>query len=90
MKFLSSVVDINQKEIVKKKILDKVILVKSLLVGDKKILNLECCDLAYHVCVISLALCHKNVFQLIVVKHLEELVSSYHLALCRRIHKCTN
>ena len=90
MKLLCSVIYINQKQIIKKKILDKVILIKSFLVCYKQILNLECGNLAYHIRVISLTLCQKDMLQLIVIKHFKKLIAPYYLAFCRWIDKCTN
>ena len=56
MELLGSVIYIDKKEIVKQEILDEIILVKSLLVRNKKILYLECGNLAYHIHIVAAAL----------------------------------
>ena len=56
MELLGSVIYIDKKEVVKQEILDEIILVKSLLVRNKKILYLECGNLAYHIHIVAAAL----------------------------------
>ena len=62
VKLLSPVIYINKKKIIKKKILYKIILIESLLVCDKKILYLKCCNLADHIYIIAAALCQQHIF----------------------------
>ena len=90
VEFLCTVVNINEQEVIKKKVLDEVVFVEALLVCDEEVLDLECCQLSYHIYVITSATCEKDVFELMLVKHLEKLISLYHLAVCRGIHKGEN
>ena len=87
VKFFGPVVDVHQKQVVKKKVLNKVILVKALFVGYKKILDLERCQLPHHIRIIAAAFGQQNIFQLVLIKHLKELISLDHLTVCRRIYK---
>ena len=56
MELLRAVVDINEKKVVEKKVLDEVIFIESFLVGHQKILDLERCQLSYNVNIIAAAL----------------------------------
>ena len=87
MKFLGTVVNIYQQQVVQQQILDKVVLVKAFLISHKQVLDLECYYLSHHVYVIPAALGEQDVFQLMLVKHLEELIALDHLAVRGRIHK---
>ena len=56
MQLLCAVVNVYQQKIIKKQVLDEVILVETLLVSHQKILDLERCQLSYHVNIIAAAL----------------------------------
>ena len=52
---------INEQKVIKQKILDKIVLIKPLLVGYNQILNLESGHTAYHIYFFAASLCKKNV-----------------------------
>ena len=85
MELLRTIVNVHQKKIIQKEVLDKVILVESLLVCHQQILDLESGHLADHIDVIGLALHQYNIFQLVLVKYLEKLIALQHLALRQRL-----
>ena len=87
MELLRPVVNVHQKEVVQQEILDEIIPVEPLLVGDQEVLELEHRHLADHVDIVPLALYEEDVFQLLLVKNLEKLISLYDLAVRLRIHK---
>ena len=87
MKLLCPVIDINQKQIVKQQILDKVVLVKALLVCHQEALDLEGSHLADHVYVVRAAARDQDIFQLCIVHNFKKLKTGNHLALGRRILK---
>ena len=87
MELLRAVVDINEKKVVEKKVLDEVIFIESFLVGHQKILDLERCQFAYHINIIAAAFCEQDVLKLVLIKHFKELITGNHLAVRRRIHK---
>ena len=49
VQFLRTVVNVNKEQVVKKKVLDKAVFIKAFLVSYDQILNLESCELAYHI-----------------------------------------
>ena len=67
MKLLRSVVNIHQKKIIKKKILDKTVFVKTLLIRYDQILNLEGCQLAYHISILIIPMGYQDIFQLVII-----------------------
>ena len=87
MKFLRPVVDINEQKIIKKQVLDEIIFIEPFFVGHQKILDLECCQFAYHIHVIATAFCKQDVLKLMFIKYFKELITGNHLAVRRRIHK---
>lgn len=80
MKLLRSVVNIHQKKIIKKKILDKAVFVKTLLVRNDQILDLEGCKLAYHISILIISVGYQDIFQLIIITDLKVLKSLDKLA----------
>ena len=87
MKLFRTVVNVHQKQVVQQQVLDEIVLVKPLLVCYQKILNLESCQLSYHIHIVTAALGQQNILQLMLVKYLKKLISRNHLAVRRRIHK---
>ena len=79
MKFLRPVVDINEQKIIKKQVLDEIIFIESFFVGHQKILDLECCQFAYHIHVIAAAFCKQDVLKLMFIKYFKELITGNHL-----------
>ena len=63
MQFLGAAVNIDQKKIIKKKILDKIIFVETFLVGYDEVLDLECDHLTYHIYVFTRTAGYKNIFR---------------------------
>ena len=80
MKLLRSVVNIHQKKIIKKKILDKAVFVKTLLIRNDQILDLEGCKLAYHISILIISVGYQDIFQLIIITDLKVLKSLDKLA----------
>jgi hypothetical protein len=80
MKLLRAAIDINQKKIVKQQILDKVILIKSFLVGNHKALKLEGSHLADQIRILARIIRYENVFKLLVIINFKELTSLQFLA----------
>ena len=92
MKLLGPAVNIDQQQVVQKKVLDKVILVKPLLIGNQQILNLERRHLSDDINILADTACHKYVFQLILVINFEILVSLNLLGIrrgSRKFHGCS-
>ena len=87
MKLLRSVVNIHQKKIIKKKILDKAVFVKTLLVRNDQILDLEGCKLAYHISILIITVSNQNIFQLIIITDFKILVAFYKLTVSLRLYK---
>ena len=87
VQFLGAVVNIYEEQVIKKKVLDKAVLVKSLLIGNDQILDLECCQFADHICVFIVSMSNQNVFQLIVITDLEILESLDKLTVCLGFYK---
>ena len=87
MKLLRSVVNIHQKKIIKKKILDKAVFVKTLLVRNDQILDLEGCKLAYHISILIISVGYQDIFQLIIITDLKVLKSLDKLAVCLGFYK---
>ena len=73
MQLLSPVININQKQIIKQQILYKIILVISFLISNYKALDLESNHPAHHIGIVRITLYHKDIFKLMVVKHLKEM-----------------
>ena len=61
MKLLRTVINIHEKKVIQKEILNKVIFVKTLFVSYKQVLDLKCSQFTYHVNIIAAALCKQNV-----------------------------
>ncbi len=80
MKLLRSVVNIHQKQIVKKQILDKAVLVKTLFIRNDQILDLESCKLSYHISILIISVGYQDIFQLIIITDLKVLKSLDKLA----------
>ena len=87
MQLLRAIVNVNQKQVIKKKILDKVVLVEALLIGYQKILDLERRHSPHHMNIITVAVCQKYILQLMLVEYLEKLTSRHYLTVCRRLCK---
>ena len=62
VQLLRTVINVNQKQVVKQQVLDKIVLVKALLISYQQVLNLKCCHLADHVYVFASALGKKYIF----------------------------
>ena len=88
MEFLGTVVDIHQQKIIKKKIFDKAVLIKTLFICNDQILYLERCQLANHISVLVVTMGNQNIFQLIIVAHLKILKTFYKLTVSLRFYKC--
>ena len=84
MKLLRAVVDIDQQQIVQKKILEEIVAVILFLVRHEQILNLADSDFGDHQRIITLAGCRKNVRRLIVFLNLHQITVSDDLA----VHRC--
>ena len=83
MKFLRAVVNIYQKQIIKKQVLDKVIFVKPLFICGQKAAQLKCRHLSNHVHIIIGSFCQQDVFQLVLVKYFKKLIAMNNLTVCR-------
>ena len=88
MKFLRTIINIYQKKVIKKEILDKAVFVKSFFICNDQILDLKCCKLANHISVFIVTMCHKYIFQLVVITDFKILESLHELAVCLGFHKC--
>ena len=75
-----TVIDIHQKEVVKKKILDKVVFVQTLFVCNDEVLNLAYCNFSDHVSVIAAAFGDQNVLYVLVVIYFKIMIFLYNLA----------
>ena len=75
MQFLGTIININKKQIIKQQILDKVVLVKTFLVGHQQILDLESNHFADHIDIFTGTAGYENILQLLFVIDLEILVS---------------
>ena len=82
MKLFCPAVNVNKKEVVKKEIFDKVILIVSFLIGNKKALYLESRNFTYPVTVLVLSLYLNNILRNTIVINLEILVAKNKLAVC--------
>ena len=69
--FFRTVVNIDEQQIVKQQILDKIIFIKTLLISYQKILDLKCCHPSNHMNIVTVAVCQKNILQLMLIKHLK-------------------
>ena len=87
MKFLCSCIHINSKKIIKKKILDKVIFIESLLICYKQILYLKCSKLSNHIYIITCSSCHDYIFKIAIIFNLKKLKTINCLTFCWRINK---
>ena len=76
MQLLGPAVDIHQKQIVQKQILDKIVLVQPLLVCRQQHLHLECGHLADGIHIFPGAPGHQNILQLL-IKDLKKLISLF-------------
>ena len=75
MQLLRTVIYINEQKIIKQQVLDKIILIKTLLICHKKILYLKSRNLANHINIFASAVNYKHIFKAAVVINLEKLVS---------------
>ena len=80
MKLFSSALNIDKKKVINKKVFDKVILIVSFIVCNKKALNLESGNLADSVTVLVFALNLYNIFRNTVIINLEILITENKLA----------
>ena len=87
MKFLGTIVYIYQKQIVQNQVLDKIIFIKTFLIGNQKILNLESSNLSNHIHILAVSICQQNILQLMIIEHFKELAAIYHLTVRRRFHE---
>ncbi len=87
MEFLCAIVDIHQQQIIKQQILEKIIFVKVLLVGDHQILNLAHCHLANHIGIRASTLCDQHIEYLSILQNFEHMDTAHNLAVCGRIYK---
>ena len=62
MKFFRTIINVHQEQIIKKEILNKAVLVKSFLVCNDQILDLECSELSYHISIFVITMCHQYIF----------------------------
>ena len=83
MQLFRTIVNIDEQQIVKQQILDKIIFIKTLLVSYQKILDLKCCHPSNHMNIVTIAVCQKHILQLMLIKHLKKLASTHHLTVCR-------
>jgi len=75
MQLFGTIVNIYQQEIVQQKILDKIVLIKTFLVCNQKILDLKTCDLSDHIDIIAISICKQHIFQLMFIKYFKEMTS---------------
>ena len=87
MKFLRTVININQKQVIKKKILDKAVFVESFFIRYNEVLNLECNKFADHVSILIIPMRNQHIFQLIIIANFKILESLYKLTVCLRFYK---
>ena len=87
MQLLRAAVNIHQQQIIQQQVFNKIVLIKSFFICDKKILNLKGRDLAYHVNIITFPIGKKYVFQLMFIKNLKKLISLHDLTVCRGFNK---
>ena len=57
MQFFGTIVNIYQKQVIQQQVLDKIIFIKSFLICNQQILNLETCDLSNHINIVTVAIC---------------------------------
>ena len=84
---LRPVIYVDQEQIVKQQILDKIILIEALLVSDQQVLYLKCRDLADRIGILRSALHNYDIFKLKFIKYLKKLMSLYLLAVSGRFRK---
>ena len=87
MKFLRTVINLNQKQVIKKKILDKAVFVESFFIGYNEVLNLECSKFANHVSILIISMRNQHTFQLIIIANFKILESLYKLTVCLGFYK---
>ena len=90
MKLLGTVIDIHKEQVVKKKILDKAVLIKTFFIGNYQVLDLERRQLAYHIGILIVSMGYQNIFQLIIITHLKILKSLNKLAVRLGFHERLN
>ena len=90
MQFLCPVINIHQKHIVKKEILEKVITVIPLLIGNNQMLKLADRNPADHIGILAATLGIQNKKHLFIIQNLKKMVHPNHLTVGRRIHKSRN
>ena len=61
MQFFGTIVNIYQKQVIQQQVLDKIVFIKSFLICNQQILNLETCDLSNHVNIITVAVCQQYI-----------------------------
>ena len=88
VQFLGAVVNIYEEQVIKKKVLDKAVLVKSFLICNDQILDLERCQFTDHIGVLIVSMSDQNIFQLLVVTDLEILESLDELTVSLGFYKC--
>ena len=79
MQLLRPAVNINEQKVIQKKALDKVILVKPLLVGNQKVLYLERRYFPHNIGVLVGSRRHKHILELLLVKNFKVLTAPYFL-----------
>ena len=85
VKLFRTVVNINQEHIVEQQVLNKIVLIESLLVSGDEILNLADCYPSEHIGILSGAFGYKNKFQRLFIINLEKMRILYNLTVRRRI-----
>ena len=90
MQLLRPLINIDQQKIIKQQILHEAVLVIMLLERSDKTLNLICRHPAYKQGIIRDTIDHQNIFQLVLIKHLEKLERSGRLRIRRRRCKIRN
>ena len=90
MQPLGTAVDIHQKQIIQKQVLDEIILIQAFPVSHQKILYLERRNLADGIHILACGAGHKHIRQLLIVKYLKKLIPLYLLGIRRRSRKFRN
>ena len=87
MELLGSAVDINQQEIVKKQVLEEIVLVEPLPVSNGQTLYLERSHLAESIYILSCTCDSQHIFKRLVIIYLEILIALDLLGICTGLGK---
>ena len=89
MKLFRLIMDVHQKQIIQQKVLQEIILVIALLIGNRQIADLADCNLSYHIGIVLVALRQQDEQKLSLIPDLQKVGLSDHLTVRRRLYEAS-